>query len=103
MFIEPKVYTYGILEKVKPQVWAQIHDHQLGWVWEDKLPRWIMYIHQDSEPQTRKGDCHCVEITSQEHDIESQLMVAAGAVAQQLRTQATLPEDLGLVSNTQMV
>ena len=62
-----------------------------------------MYIHQDSEPQTRKGDCYCVEITSQEHDIESQLMGAAGEVAQQLKTEATLPEDLGLIPNTQMV
>lgn len=62
-----------------------------------------MYIHQDSEPQTRKGDCYCVEITSQEHDIESQLVRVAGAVARQLRTQAALPEDLGLIPNTQMV
>lgn len=31
-------------------------------------------MHQDSESQTRKGDSYCVEITSQEHDIENQLM-----------------------------
>lgn len=60
-------------------------------------------MHQNSEPQTRKGDCYCVEIISQEHDIESQLMGAAGEVAHQVRTQAALPEDLDSIPNTQMV